>query len=111
MARFITLSSQLLYPLQEAAKGDPLIWTDECEEVFQKVKEVLGSLPAMQAPDFEQTFYVNPSVGKDAIGAMLLQKGKASHYMKPIYCASRVKLPGERAYSEVELLMVSIVYA
>ena len=42
MARFIPLSSQLLYPLQQAAKHDPLVWTKECETVFQDVKEVLG---------------------------------------------------------------------
>ena len=73
MTRFISLSSQKLYPLQQAAKQDPLKWSEECESTFQNVKEVLG---AMQAPDFELVFYVNPSVGEDAIGAMLLQKGK-----------------------------------
>ena len=47
MARFIYLSSQLLYPLQQVAKHDPLQWDEQCEEVFQCVKEVLGGLPAM----------------------------------------------------------------
>ena len=66
----------------------------------------------MQAPDWEQVFYVNPSaVGEDAIGAMLLQKGKGSQYMKPVYCASRVKVAAERRLSEVELVMVSVVFA
>ena len=32
-------------------------------------------------------------------------------YMRPIYCASRVKFPRERILSEVELVMVSVVYA
>ena len=50
LSRFMSLSSQLLYPLQQAAKGDPLEWTNECDLVFQNVKEVLGGLPAMQAP-------------------------------------------------------------
>ena len=68
-------------------------------------------MPAMQAPDWKQVFYVNPSVGKDAIGAMLLQKGKGSHFMRPVYCASRVKLVAERNLSEVELVMASVVYA
>ena len=89
MARFIPLSSQILYPLQQAAKNDPLNWDKECEEVFQNVKEIIGAMPAMQAPDWEQVFYVNPSIGEDAIGAMLLQKGKGSQYMQPMYCASR----------------------
>ena len=111
MARFILLSSQLLYPLQQVAKHDPLQWSDQCEEVFQNVKEVLGAMPTMQAPDWEKVFYVNPSVGDDAIGAMLLQKGKESQYMRPVYCASRVKTVAERALSEIELVMVSVVFA
>ena len=53
MARFIPLSSQILYPLQQAAKNDPLNWDKECEEVFQNVKEIIGAMPAMQAPDWE----------------------------------------------------------
>ena len=72
MAMFISLSSQLLYPLQQVAKHDPLQWDEKCEEVFQSFKEVLGAMPAMQDLDWEQVFYVNTSVGEDAIGAMLL---------------------------------------
>ena len=51
MAKFIPLFSQLLYPLQQVAKHDPLQWSEECEMVFQNVKEVLGAMPAMQAPN------------------------------------------------------------
>ena len=75
------------------------------------MKEVLGAMPAMQAPNWEEVFYVNPSLGEDAIGAMLLQKGKGSQYMKPVYCANRVKTVAKRALSEIELVMVSIVFA
>ena len=75
------------------------------------VKDVLGALPTMKAPNFEETFYVNPSIGEDAIGALLLQKGKASLYMRPVYYASRVKTMAERSYSEVEIIMVAVVYA
>ena len=110
MARFIPLSSQLLYPLQQVAKHDPLQWDDKCEEVFQEVKDVLGAMRAMQALDWEQVFYVNPSIGDDAIGAMLLQKGKGSQYIHPVYCASRVKMVAERTLSKIELVMVSVVF-
>ena len=54
---------------------------------------------------------MNPSVGDDAIGAMLLQKGKGSQYMCPVYYASRVKMVAERTLSEIELVMVSVVFA
>ena len=111
MAQFIPLSSQFLYPLQQVAKHDPLQWDDKCEEVFQEVKDVLGAMRAMQAPDWEQIFYVNPSVGDDAIGAMLLQKGKSNQYMRLVYYASRVNMVVERTLSEIELVMVSVVFA
>ena len=42
MARFIPLSSQLLYPLQQVANHDPLQWNNKCKEVFQEVKDVLA---------------------------------------------------------------------
>ena len=74
MFRFIPLSSQLLFP--QVAKEDPLLWTKNCEEVFHKVKEILEALPTMQSSNFEKLFYVNPSMGEDAIGAMFIQKGK-----------------------------------
>ena len=111
LSRFIPLASQLPYPLQREAKNDPLEWTHACEEVFEQVKDVLSTLPVMQAPDWKKEFYVNPSVGDDAIGAMLLQRGRESQYMKPVYYASRVKTPQEKGYSEIELVMVSMVYA
>ena len=49
------------------------------------MKEVLEEMPIMQALDWQQVFYVNPSIGEDAIGAMLLQRGKGSLYMHPFY--------------------------
>ena len=99
LSRFIPLASQLLYPLQKAAKNDPLEWNTGCEEVFDKVKEVLSTLPVMQAPDWQKDFYVNPSVGEDAIGAMLLRKEKESQYMKPVYYASDSCFLGSRFWN------------
>ena len=65
----------------------------------------------MQAPKWEQVFYVNPSVGENAIGAMLLQKGKGRQYMRPIYYASRVKSLAKRGLSEIKMVMVSVVFS
>ena len=42
---------------------------------------------------------------------MLLQKGKGSQYMHPVYYASRVKMVVERTLSKVELVMASVVFA
>ena len=58
------------------------------------MRDVLGAMRAMQAPDWEQVFYVNSSIADGAIGVVLLQKGKGSQYMHPMYCANRVKNGG-----------------
>ena len=42
---------------------------------------------------------------------MLLQKGKESQYMHPVYCTSRVKMVAKRTLSKVELVMASVVFA
>ena len=84
MTRFIKVASQLLYPLQQAIKVEPLQWNEDCEAVFNQVKEVLSEIACVKAPDFAQMFYVNPSFGPDAIGAILLQRGEGSRYMRLI---------------------------
>lgn len=64
--------------------------------MFNRVKEVLREIAYVKALDFSQTFYVNPSFGPDAIGAILLQRGEESRYMRAVYYASRVKTEERR---------------
>ncbi|MCO5561161.1 hypothetical protein L7F22_014782 [Adiantum nelumboides] len=54
MARFIPLVSQVLYPLQQAAKQDPLVWNEECEAVFQNVKEILAMQDMFAGAEIER---------------------------------------------------------
>ena len=69
-------------------------------------------MPTIKAPNWEEVFYVNPLVGEDAIGKMLLQKGKGNQYMRPMCCANQVKIVvAIRALSQRELVMVSVVFA
>ena len=42
------------------------------------------------APTWGDTFYVNPSVGSHAIGALLLQRDPKTHLMRLVYFASQV---------------------
>ena len=57
---------------------------------------MLGEIASVKAPDFTQVFYVNPSFGPDAIGAILLQRREGSRYMRIVYYANRVKTEVER---------------
>lgn len=64
------------------------------------MKEVLGSITTMQAPKWDELFSVNLFVG-NVIGAMVFQKGKGSHYLKP---STIVKIvAAERTYLKLEV--------
>lgn len=57
------MASQIRYSLR---------WNDDGEAVFNAVKKVLGEIANVKIPNFTFAFYVNPSFGPDAIGAIIL---------------------------------------
>ena len=61
--RFIHQLSQLAFPLQQLINAQTLVWVEESEVTFQEIKKVLGSLPTILPPIWDQPFFVNPSVG------------------------------------------------
>ena len=109
--RFIHQLSQLALPLQRLTNESALVWSDESEESFQEVKRVLSSLPTLLPPLWDQPFFVNPSVGSDSIGAIPLQKDPKTLLMRPVYFASQVMKPTEKAYSIVEKMVLALMFA
>ena len=72
---------------------------------------MLGSLPVILQPCWEETFFVNPSVGEEAIGAALLQKDPKTSFMRPVYFASRLMKNTEKAYTPMEQLVLALMFA
>ena len=72
---------------------------------------MLSSLPIVKPPCWGETFYVCPSIGEDAVGAVLLQKDDKTSYMQPIYFASKTMTLSERGYSDVEKMMFALSFA
>ncbi|MCO5555114.1 hypothetical protein L7F22_008655 [Adiantum nelumboides] len=66
------------------------VWSKELEEYFCSIKVVLSELPTLMPPCWEFTFFVSSSVGKETLGAVLLQQDPSSTRMRPVYFASRV---------------------
>ena len=54
---------------------------------------------------------MNPSVGSDSIGAILLQKDPKTLLMRPVYFSSRVMKPTEKAYTIVEKIVLVLMFA
>ena len=109
--RFIHQLSQLALPLQRLTNASILVWDKESEETFQEVKKVLSSLPTLLPSLWDQPFFVNPSLGSDSIGAILLQKDPKTLLMRPVYFVSRVMKPDKKAYSEVENMVLALMFA
>ncbi|MCO5583039.1 hypothetical protein L7F22_036945 [Adiantum nelumboides] len=75
------------------------------------MKEVLGSLSTIMSPDPQGTYYLCPSVGLDAFGAVLMQKDPKTAYMRPIYFTSKVMTQGQKDYTDIEQLVFSLIVA
>ncbi|MCO5574473.1 hypothetical protein L7F22_028258 [Adiantum nelumboides] len=78
---------------------------------FNEIKELLSSLPTIAPPRWEETFYMNPSVGSDSIGAVLMQKDGETSFMRPIYFVSRVMTPLEKDYTVIEQMVMALMFA
>ncbi|MCO5554487.1 hypothetical protein L7F22_008016 [Adiantum nelumboides] len=107
----IHLLSQIISPLQQLANQEVFSWEQENFECFNEVKEVLGSLPNIMPPDPQGTYYLCPSVGLDAFGAVLMQKDPKTSYMWPIYFTSKVMTQGQKGYTNIEQLVFSLIVA
>ncbi|MCO5605681.1 hypothetical protein L7F22_059865 [Adiantum nelumboides] len=111
MSCFIHLLSQIISPLQQLANQEVFSWEQEHLECFNEVKEVLGSLPTIMPPDPQGIYYLCPSVGLDAFGAVLMQKDPKTAYMRPIYFTSKVMTQGQKGYTDIEQLVFSLIVA
>ena len=111
LGRFIHLLSQLALPLQRLTNAEILVWNEESEECFKHVKQVLSTLPIIMPPCWDQDFYVNPSVGSESIGAVLLQKDPKTSLMRPVYFSSRVMKETEKNYTSAEQMVQALMFA
>ena len=98
-------------PLNELLKKEKSWdWSNECQEVFDKIKEALTS-------DFFLAHFdpnLEPIVACDAssygVGACILHK-MPDGTNKPSTYASRILLPAERNYSQIEKEALGIIFA
>lgn len=59
----------IVKPLYDALKGketDPLVWSGECQQAFEVLKQKLLTAPAVGLPDLKKEFklYVNERQGE-----------------------------------------------
>eukprot|EP00253_Pinus_taeda_P020615 PITA_20615 len=104
--RFVEGFSKIASPITELQrKNKKFIWTEKCEEAFQRLKVLLTIAPILKVPDMEQEFLVCTDASKEGLGCVLMQEGRVIAY------ASRKLRTHEENYATHDLEMAAIVYA
>ena len=50
------------------------MWTDACQETFEKLKTIVSSEPVLRLPDFQLPFKVHTDASNKAFGGVLVQE-------------------------------------
>ena len=75
------------------------------------MKKVLGSLPKILSSCWDEDVYVNPIVGMDLIGVVLIQKDPKTFLMRLVYFTSQVMKEYEKNYTSAEKMVLALMFA
>lgn len=107
--KFIEGFAEIAKPLTKLLRKKSYFnWTEDCEQSFKKLKEILINPPLLQYPNFEETFNITTDASSFALGAILSQ-GKIPND-KPVAYAGRVLNEAETRYSTIEQEMLAIIW-
>ena len=110
--RFIPKFAEIASPLTDrTAKAAPnrVVWTDELQVSFDRLKKSITSYPVLRNTDFGKVFIVQTDSSDRGTGAVLLQTYEGSKL--PIMYISKKSLPREIQYSTIEKECLAIVRA
>ena len=85
------------------------VWTPQCQEAFQCLKETLISAPILAYPDFELPFILQTDASLSGLGAVLAQEQDGKE--RVIAYASRSLSPGEARYPAHKLEFKALHWA
>ncbi|KAH0672805.1 hypothetical protein KY290_025037 [Solanum tuberosum] len=104
--RFVEGFSSLASPMTKLTqKKAKFVWSDECEESFQNLKERLVCAPILSLPDGIEGFVVYCDASRIGLGCVLMQCGKVIAY------ASRQLKVHEKNYPTHDLELAAMVFA
>jgi hypothetical protein len=62
-------------------KNTPFVWSDECKESFQTLKEKLTTTPVLAVPETGKDYTVYCDASKNGLGCVLMQDRKVIAYV------------------------------
>jgi hypothetical protein len=103
--RFVRGFSQLGALLTNLTKKGAFHWTEESQQTFEKIKEVMSTCLVLALLDFSQSFVLHCDTSGVGIGAVLMQGGH------PIVFESKKLNELERLYSIYDKEMLASMHA
>ncbi|KAG2190801.1 hypothetical protein INT47_010410, partial [Mucor saturninus] len=113
--RFIPGYASMASPLTDLTKGTgakrrSIVWTKECQDSFELIKEKLISPPVLQAPDVHRPYKIETDASDFGVGAVLLQEGDDGSW-HPLAFESKKFSRAERSYPAQERELLGIIHA
>ena len=101
--RFVEIFSSIAAPLTKLTqKKIKFLWSDLCENSFEKLKDKLTTAPVLTLPEGVDDFVVYCDASHVGLGCVLMQRGKVITY------ASRKLKVHERNYPTHDLELVVV---
>jgi hypothetical protein len=108
--RFVPRFSQLAKPLLLLTEKDAVFeWTEQCNQAFQTLKDLLTKAPVLAYPDFDKPLILDTDSSDVAIGATLSQIIDGVEH--PISYFSRTLSGPEKKYCVTRKELLAIVLA
>ncbi|XP_024024069.1 uncharacterized protein LOC112092339 [Morus notabilis] len=106
--RFISKSTDKCVPFFDTLRGSkPFLWTEECEQAFQQLKEHLGKPPMLSKPVTGEILSLYLAVSEHAVSSVLIREEKKVQLL--VYYTSKRLLDVETRYPQMEKLALTLV--
>ena len=89
--------------------GKNLVWSADCEEAFQHIKQYLGGIPVLAKPRIGEDLTLYLSVSEHAVSGVLVRDEAMAQTL--IYYVSKAFQDVETRYPEIEKLALALVVA
>jgi hypothetical protein len=97
--KFISGYSLISQPLRELLKNDrKFLWTKQCDESFQELKEKLITAPVLMLPKLDQPYFVSTDASRSGIAWTIQQKDEQGR-LRPVLFGGRALKDAEKRYN------------
>ena len=103
------MTCEPIFPLLK--KEIPIVWNEQCQEAFKKIKNYLMKPPILVPPVPKRPLLLYLTTMDIAMGALLAQYLEETRKENAIYYISKKMLPYEEKYSPLKKTCVALVWA